>query len=57
MDRASQPRESRMSGPARDWSQIGRRILDVARVATAVHLVERARRAEHGVEAEESPRV
>ncbi len=38
-------------------AEIGRRILDAARVATAVHLAHRARRAATGGAAEELPRV
>jgi hypothetical protein len=41
----------------RDWSDLGRKILDVARMATAVHLVGVTGRMGVGDEAEESPSV
>ncbi len=43
--------------PGKDWSEIGQRILDVARVATAVHLARVALEAASGGAAEETPRV
>ncbi len=44
-------------GPAKDWAELGRRILDVSRKATAMHLASVHRRIEDGGAAKDSPRV
>jgi hypothetical protein len=56
MDRIDQQTGSRADGAVRTWSQIGRGVLDVARIATAVHLTSAARRIGQRDGAKESPR-
>jgi hypothetical protein len=45
------------SKPVRNWTEIGTRILDAARLATAVHLARTAGETATGGAAEDSPRV
>lgn len=56
MRRSAEPNMTRLSNSANDWSQIGTRILDAARVATALHLAKAAQRTGRRDVAEESPR-
>ncbi len=53
---SDQAQNAQTNVPARDWSEIGRRIQESARIATAIHLAGVARRIGNGGTAKESPR-
>jgi hypothetical protein len=53
----SQKEAMQTGKPAENWTQIGTRILDAARLATAVHLARTARQTAMGGVAEASPGI
>ncbi|MBN1341942.1 MAG: hypothetical protein JXQ73_04640 [Phycisphaerae bacterium] len=57
MRRFDSLKDAQGSEPAKDWSELGRRVLETSRIATAVHMAKRARRIGQGGAAEDSPRA